>query len=81
MILPLVLLSALAVVYVKYEERVLFTQLQREINFQDRLAVEWSRLQLERNTWSSNSRIEKIAKQKLGLQTPTAEQIIFIKVK
>lgn len=80
-LLPMVVMSALMVVYVTYQERVLFTQLQKEIHHQDKLEVEWSRLQLEQHTWSSSSRIEKLAKQKLGLQAPATEQIIFIKVK
>ncbi len=80
-LLPIVVMSALMVVYVKYQERVLFTKLQKEIYHQDKLEVEWSRLQLEQHTWSSSSRIEKLAKQKVGLQAPTTEQIIFIKVK
>ena len=81
LLLPMVIMSALVVVYVKYQERVLFTELQKEIYHQDKLEVEWSRLQLEQHTWSSSSRIEKLAKQKLGLQAPTTEQIVFIKVK
>jgi len=79
--LPLVILSALMVVYVKYQSRVLFTELKQETKAQDVLEVEWSRLQLEQITWSSNARIERIAKTKLGLQAPTAEQVVFIKMK
>jgi len=79
--LVLVIISAMAVVYVKYEARVQFTQLQKEVRIQDQLEVEWSRLQLEQNTWSSNARIEKIARNKLDLQVPKPEQIIYIKVK
>ena len=79
--LPLVILSALMVVYVKYQSRVLFTELKQETKAQDVLEVEWSRLQLEQITWSSNARIEKIAKKQLGLQAPTAEQVVFIKMK
>jgi cell division protein FtsL len=79
--LLLVMLSAMAVVYVKYDARLKFNQLQKELREQDRLGVEWSRVQLEKNTWSSNSRIEKLARTKLNLQTPKPEQIVYIKVK
>jgi len=79
--LVLVMLSALAVVYVKYDARLMFNQLQKELREQDKLGVEWSRLQLEKNTWSSNSRIEKLARTKLNLQTPKPEQIVYIQVK
>jgi len=76
-----VMVSALSVVYVKYDSRLKFNQLQGEFREQDRLGVEWSRLQLEQHTWSSNNRIEKFAREKLNLQVPSAEQIIYLKVK
>jgi cell division protein FtsL len=77
----LVVLSALTTVYVKYDARLMFNQLQGEFSEQDRLGVEWSRLQLEQNTWSSSNRIEKIARSEMHLQVPTAEQVIYVKVK
>jgi cell division protein FtsL len=79
--LMLVIASALALVYVKYDSRLKFNQLQKEFREQDRLGVEWSRLQLEQNTWSSNNRIEKLARTKLNLQAPTPKQIVYVKVK
>lgn len=80
-LLVLVMVSALAVVYVKYDARLMFNQLQKELREQDRLGVEWNRLQLEQNTWSSNNRIEKLARTKLNLQAPTSAQIVYVKVK
>jgi len=77
----MVVMSALVIVYVKYDSRLKFNQLQRAFSEQDRLGVEWSRLQLEQNTWSSNSRIERIAHSTMHLQTPTPEQIIYVNVK
>jgi len=77
----LTLLSALTIVYVKYDTRLNFNRLQQEFREQDRLGVEWSRLQLEQNTWSSSNRIEKLAQTKLGLQSPLPEQIIYVIVK
>lgn len=80
-LLVLVMVSALAVVYVKYDARLMFNLLQKELREQDRLGVEWNRLQLEQNTWSSNNRIEKLARTKLNLQAPTSAQIVYVKVK
>lgn len=77
----LAMASALSVVYVKYDSRLKFNQLQKEFREQDRLGIEWSRLQLEQNTWSSNNRIEKLARTKLKLQAPRSEQVIYLKVK
>lgn len=81
LLLALVMMSALTVVYVKYDARLMFNQLQQELREQDRLGVEWSRLQLEQNTWASNNRIEKLARTRLNLQAPKPEQIIYMKVK
>ena len=77
----LVMASALSIVYVKYDSRLKFNQLQAEFREQDRLGVEWSRLQLEQHTWSTNNRIEKLARAKLNMRVPSAEQIIYLKVK
>ena len=77
----LVVASALTMVYVKYDARLKFSQLQREFSEQDKLVNELSRLQLEQNTLSSSIRIEKIARSKINLQAPKREQIIYVNVK
>lgn len=79
LLLPLVVASALAVVGVKYGMRLQFTELQNEIHTYDAIAVEWSRLQLEQNTWSSHGRIERLARKHLKLQVPKPEQIVYLK--
>jgi len=80
-LLAMVMVSALSVVFVKYDSRLKFNQLKKEFREQDRLGVEWGRLQLEQNTWSTNNRIEKIARATLGLQAPTSQQLVYVKVK
>jgi cell division protein FtsL len=77
----LAMASALSVVYVKYDSRLKFTQLKQAFSEQDRLGVEWGRLQLEHNTWASSNRIEKLARSNLHLQTPKPEQIVYVTVK
>lgn len=79
LLLPLVLVSALAVVAVKYSMRLHFTELQRQLRTYDTIAVEWSRLQLEENTWSAHGRIERLARKSLKLQVPNQQQIIYLK--
>jgi len=81
LLVPLVVLSAITVVYVKYISRVKFSELQQTVRDQDALEIEWSRLQLEQNTWSSSGRVENIARKKLGLVVPKANQTFYIKVK
>ncbi|MEO1963595.1 MAG: cell division protein FtsL [Cycloclasticus sp.] len=80
-LLMLVVVSALSVVYVKYDARLKFNQLQTELREQDRLGVEWSRLQLEQNTWASNNRIEKLARTTLNLRAPVPEKVVYVKAK
>lgn len=80
-LLLLTMVSAISVVYVKYDARLKFNQLQKEFREQDRLGVEWSRLQLEQNTWSSSSRIEKLAHTQLHLQAPKKEQVVYVNIK
>ncbi|MEO1888712.1 MAG: cell division protein FtsL [Cycloclasticus sp.] len=80
-LLMLVVVSALSVVYVKYDARLNFNQLQIELREQDRLGVEWSRLQLEQNTWASNNRIEKLARTTLNLRARAPEKVVYVKVK
>lgn len=80
-LMTLVVLSALTIVYVKYDSRLKFNQLQQAFKEQDRLGVELGRLQLEQNTWASSGRIEKIAHATIQLQTPTPKQIVYVNVK
>ena len=40
------------------------------------LDVEWGQLQLEQSTWAGHARIEKIARDKLGMRPPPPAQIV-----
>ncbi len=73
-----VVVSALAVVYSKFQSRVLFTQLQDLNQAQDRMDVEWGQLQLEQSTWAAHGRIERLASQRLQMILPEAEQIVVV---
>ena len=68
----LVLVSAIAVVWARHENRVLFVQLSRLQAQRDALNVEFGRLELEKATWAEPSRIETIARKKMGMVTPSA---------
>ena len=47
----------------------------------DKMNIEWGKLQLEENTWSTTSRIEKVATKQLKMQVPESEYTIFISLK
>lgn len=71
--------SALAVIYNKYQSRLLFIEIQKLERESDEYEVEWGQLQLEMTTLGEHSRVERLAHSKLGLVTPVREKIIFIK--
>lgn len=79
LLLPLVLVSALAVVYCKFRSRELFVEIQKVEQELDKLELNWGKLQLEMTTLTEHNRVERISRSKLGLVIPLRENIIFIK--
>lgn len=73
-----IVVSAIALVYVRHENRVLFREYAHALNVRDKLKVEWGRLQLELATWSENGRIERLAHQKLDMHRPPPDEIVVV---
>ena len=73
------ILSAIGMVYSKHKTRMLFVELEQLNKEVVSLNSEWGRLQLEQSAWSDHSRVEKIARDRLGMVTPEADQIAFIR--
>jgi cell division protein FtsL len=69
---------ALSAVNATHRSRKLITQLEAEQKRMRALDVEWGQLQLELSTWAAHARIEKIARDKLAMKLPAANQIIAI---
>lgn len=69
---------ALSTVSANHRARKLFIELEGEQKRMRELDVEWGQLQLEQSTWASHARIEKIAREKLGMRAPVAGQVIVI---
>lgn len=78
-LLVILVASALGVVYTKYRSRMLFAEVQRIEQELESYDVELGQLQLEQNTWAEHSRIEKLARGKLGMVMPQRDLIIYIK--
>ncbi len=74
-----VIVTAIGLVYSKHKTRKLFVELQALNKEVVSLNTEWGRLQLEQSAWSDHGRIEQIAREKLGMVIPEAEQVAFIK--
>jgi cell division protein FtsL len=77
-LLAVAVVCALAVVTSSHRARNLFVELEREQNRMHDLEVEWGQLQLEQSTWANHARIEKIARDKLGMRPPAAARIISL---
>ena len=78
-LLVLLLWSAMAVIYSKYQSRLLFVEIQKQERELDRYEVEWGQLQLELTTLTEENRVEQIARDKLKLVMPQRDTIIYIK--
>lgn len=73
-----VMLSAVAVVYAKYLTRSHFGQLQELRAQRDAIDVEWNRLRLEEAALSTHARIERKARQELGMFAPRLGDVLLI---
>jgi len=75
----MVLSSAIVLVYSKHQSRKLFVELQELKTEVDELNTEWGQLQLEQSAWSGHGRIEQVARERLSMVMPKAEDVVFIK--
>jgi cell division protein FtsL len=73
------LMTALAVIYSKYNSRLIFIDIQKQERELDQREVEWGQTQLELTTFAEQNRVEQVARQKLKLVLPLHEKIIYIK--
>lgn len=78
-LLLLLLVSAMAVIYSKYQSRLLFVEIQQQERELDRYEVVWGQLQLELTTLAEENRVEQIARDKLKLVMPRRDKIIYLK--
>jgi cell division protein FtsL len=74
-----VMATAIVLVYSKHKTRQLFVELQQLNREVVSLDTEWGRLQLEQSAWSDHGRIERIARERLDMVIPEADQVAFIK--
>jgi len=73
------LVSALAVIYSKYQSRLIFIEIQKQERALDQYEVEWGQLQLELTTLAEQNRVEQVAREQLKLVMPLREKIVYIK--
>ncbi|MBP21236.1 MAG: cell division protein FtsL [Alcanivorax jadensis] len=75
----LVVISALAVSYSVHEARRLTDESQKLKQQQTRLESQWSQLLLEHSTWGSYARVERLAREKLGMKLPKTDERVLIR--
>jgi cell division protein FtsL len=73
------LISALTVIYSKYQSRLIFIEIQKQERALDQYEVEWGQLQLELTTLAELNRVEQVAREQLKLVMPLREKIVYIK--
>ncbi len=78
MLATLVVFSAIACVFARHESRSQFSQLQSLITQRDSLEVDWGRLQIEQSTWSTHSRVERLARNKMKMRNPAAGEMVVV---
>jgi len=70
-----VLLTTFGIVTVTYHTRRQFAQLENARSEQRVLLEDWGKLLLEESAFSSPSRVERIAREQLGMILPSADSI------
>jgi cell division protein FtsL len=73
-----VVVSGIGLAWSKHRARMLYNELEQTSKQQDESQLQWGKLQLEQATWAEHSRVEQIAKERLGLKFPSPEQSMVI---
>ncbi|GAB2493754.1 cell division protein FtsL [Pseudoxanthomonas sangjuensis] len=71
--------TAIGVVYARHRHRILFVELSKLERARDELNIEFGRLQLEQATVAESTRIDRIARERLGMKSPEAGDVVVIR--
>ena len=78
LLVMLVMVTAMAVVMLRHQSRLLFVEYQSLQTERDSLNVEWGKLLLEEGAWSEHRRVETLARDRLHMATPVAHRVIIV---
>lgn len=70
--------SAVWVVETEHRSRQLFIKVEELNREQDRLQIDWGRLQIEQSTWATHPRIETLARERLNLTVPDDRALVVV---
>jgi cell division protein FtsL len=79
LLIAIAVASALGVVYMKHRTRLLFSEIQKLQQMNEAYDEALAQLQFEQNRWGDRERIEKEARDRLGMVFPDASAVISIK--
>lgn len=71
--------SAIGVVEVRHDARQRYIELRSLHAERDELDIEYGRMQLEQATWAEMSRVERMAREELGLMRPDPTKITVVR--
>ncbi len=74
----LVFASGLGVIYAKQQKFELLKELQALRQEKERMDTEWGQLQIEQGSQANHNRIERIARERLGMVVPAPGQIVVV---
>lgn len=77
----IVLACALSAVAANHRARKLFTELEAAQKRMRDLDIEWGQLQLEQSTLAAHARVEKVARERLGMKPPAPGQIVAVEAR
>lgn len=75
LLIVIVLISAVGTIAAQHQARKRLQALELERDRSQNLEVEFGQLQLEMSSWAAHTRIEKIAREKLGMQPPDMKKV------
>lgn len=75
LLIVIVLISAVGTIAAQHQARKRLQALELERDRSQNLEVEFGQLQLEMSSWAAHTRIEKIAREKLGMQPPDMKRV------
>lgn len=78
-LIVLTVVTALGVVLMRNETRTVFATLEKERDQFDVMRLESVQLLSERSLFSANGRIDEIARERLSMQDPMSESVVYVK--
>ena len=78
LIAMVLMFSALSLVTARYQARQLYDQLDRYKSKSQELEINWRRLQLDRAAESSNSKVDRLAREELKMTGIVPDRTVYV---